>query len=413
MGNKLMISLFHSEWDFQNDPLEDYLAHHGIRKQRWGVRNGPPYPLDRKTHSRIVKGKQDKEIKRYGKKKVGISHLGNQKDRRWQQVENFNDVQREFVRDGQLFVRTFGGSDNTNLAALIGRGGDDELAWKSLDRPGHKVTSEDLLDVNMQRRYIGFAAHNDGKYDAGLSNNCGMCSAALFLRGLGYEVQAGRTSSGVKNTAFQYWFDGAKPYKTKGAAALYSQLESFGNQGKGVINVRHKNGSGHAVYFQMEKSQDGKVRPVVYDGQIAKKYSSLSEFLRAEQVDTTQFTEVTRLDGATPNWKHLAEDNVIRANFTDPTRHKVRDTKTGDWWYGGNFSYVDDDFSIANAGYINSSKANKNWTLQNNPNIPNGGIGLRRDGQYEMTDAVREAARNADRDREAREFLKKKYGIGG
>ncbi len=25
--------------------MDGYLAHHGIKGQRWGVRNGPPYPL--------------------------------------------------------------------------------------------------------------------------------------------------------------------------------------------------------------------------------------------------------------------------------------------------------------------------------------------------------------------------------
>lgn len=29
-----------------------YLAHHGIMKQRWGVRNGPPYPLANKDRSK-------------------------------------------------------------------------------------------------------------------------------------------------------------------------------------------------------------------------------------------------------------------------------------------------------------------------------------------------------------------------
>ena len=29
----------------------DYLKHHGIKGQKWGVQNGPPYPLDRKTGS--------------------------------------------------------------------------------------------------------------------------------------------------------------------------------------------------------------------------------------------------------------------------------------------------------------------------------------------------------------------------
>lgn len=36
------------------------LSHHGIKGQRWGVRNGPPYPLDSKTSSEIKKRKKPK-----------------------------------------------------------------------------------------------------------------------------------------------------------------------------------------------------------------------------------------------------------------------------------------------------------------------------------------------------------------
>ncbi|MBO7453707.1 MAG: hypothetical protein J6U54_25525 [Clostridiales bacterium] len=225
-----------------------------------------------------------------------------------------------------------------------------------------------------------------------------MCSASLFLRGLGYDVQAGRAASGCLNTADEYWFDGARTYKAKGAQALYKQLQSFGNQGKGTIGIRHKNGGGHAVYFQMEKSQDGQLRPVIYDGQIAKRYGSLSEFLRAEQADMSQFTRVTRLDGATPNWKHLAEDGVIRANFADESRKKIVDTKTGNSYYAGNFRFANPNFDSRHREEIAKSQSyytpapERPWITSSNPTI-------------EQTQ--REAWRAAD----ARALLKERFGI--
>ena len=46
-------------YDYSNPELsEEYLEHHGILNQRWGHRNGPPYPLSREvsTGSRLKKG---------------------------------------------------------------------------------------------------------------------------------------------------------------------------------------------------------------------------------------------------------------------------------------------------------------------------------------------------------------------
>lgn len=31
----------------------DYLAHHGIKGQKWGIQNGPPYPLDESVHDAV------------------------------------------------------------------------------------------------------------------------------------------------------------------------------------------------------------------------------------------------------------------------------------------------------------------------------------------------------------------------
>ena len=42
-------------YDSPND-FRNYLAHHGIKNQKWGVRHGPPYPLGSGTSARIKKG---------------------------------------------------------------------------------------------------------------------------------------------------------------------------------------------------------------------------------------------------------------------------------------------------------------------------------------------------------------------
>lgn len=36
---------------------QNELYHHGIKGQKWGVRNGPPYPLNSKVHASVVKGR--------------------------------------------------------------------------------------------------------------------------------------------------------------------------------------------------------------------------------------------------------------------------------------------------------------------------------------------------------------------
>lgn len=44
---------------YSNNDYRDYLSHHGIKNQRWGVRHGPPYPLDDRESRRIQKRRGD------------------------------------------------------------------------------------------------------------------------------------------------------------------------------------------------------------------------------------------------------------------------------------------------------------------------------------------------------------------
>ena len=46
----------------------NYLIHHGIKGQHWGIQNGPPYPLDAKTHRKVIN--KAKETTRKVKERV-------------------------------------------------------------------------------------------------------------------------------------------------------------------------------------------------------------------------------------------------------------------------------------------------------------------------------------------------------
>ena len=50
------MSDFYSQNDYRN-----YLSHHGIKNQKWGVRHGPPYPLSSSTHKNVIAGKINRQ----------------------------------------------------------------------------------------------------------------------------------------------------------------------------------------------------------------------------------------------------------------------------------------------------------------------------------------------------------------
>lgn len=39
---------------------EDYLSHHGIKNMHWGEKNGPPYPLSKTKHNKVVRSQERK-----------------------------------------------------------------------------------------------------------------------------------------------------------------------------------------------------------------------------------------------------------------------------------------------------------------------------------------------------------------
>lgn len=249
------------------------LYHHGIKGQRWGVRNGPPYPLgasarstsekkaDHTDHKRSLdKGSK----KRYNKNKYGM-------DLTTQEylikagimavgfaiplLSKTPDVIRSMERKGRIKM-----AERNNTAM--------KLKKKTTQLP----LAADLKKVNP----------NYNKSDA-YRMNCSHCVIATELRRRGYDVEA----TGINNTCgedlpfFKSFFknidlhnvqknkrqsgETISDFQKRSVRDLGSTLEKYGNGARGFIAMNYQcnpSGGGHVLSWEII---NGKAR--FYDGQ--------------------------------------------------------------------------------------------------------------------------------------------------
>lgn len=95
----------------------DELYHHGIKGQRWGVRNGPPYPLNAQTHASVVRsaGRGGRSGKKRGK--IGSffeynadTGLATDPVGRFQQKIGMRDKKSLYTRKGKLIKAGISGA---------------------------------------------------------------------------------------------------------------------------------------------------------------------------------------------------------------------------------------------------------------------------------------------------------------
>ena len=329
---------------------ESYLCHHGIKGQHWGVKNGPPYPLDIKVSRQIKAGKNED---RHTGKHTGRSHsfasLGSvyvrtNEDIAKESWEDFYKKPEEYkkqFRDNDAFLRevndTGDGYKNAverdeikkllegNLRRDVSSYYDkDYKRWERKDR--NTIDQDEEEDIRKYGFIDSMRGHtqieNINSYhremtptDPGYRNNCSKCSdlVELALRGINTaNFGAGRSNYGMLSSANEYHWDGAISYKEKSYDSIENRIKKFGNKGSGVISIRRADGSGHAMHFSTCLDENtGQRRIEVQDGQTGKIYRHLKQALDAEGHDPNQFCHITRLDTATPNIDHMLEDSVI------------------------------------------------------------------------------------------------------
>ena len=204
------------------------LYHHGILGQKWGRRNGPPYPLDAPDHSA-------------SEKKAGWRKSLDKNDKESQNRRRLSDGQKKALAVGGTVLATalvaYGGYKLYQSGALdgvIGKGGhaiDDALPVNLADAQASQkafVPSQKIRDVAEKtgfnlRKTIGSVSDdaktaNSMSYDKNATqwkNNCSHACMSYVLRRMGFDVEAEPMSEfetgGLMFSELGHYFKGLHP----------------------------------------------------------------------------------------------------------------------------------------------------------------------------------------------------------
>lgn len=101
-------------------PYRYELYHHGIEGQRWGVRNGPPYPLKESFSTRVGRKRAERRVNRIEKvtkKKIASASLNKQLSSL--HMEELRTQANEILKDDKR-LETFGRRTIINRSVIFG-----------------------------------------------------------------------------------------------------------------------------------------------------------------------------------------------------------------------------------------------------------------------------------------------------
>ena len=311
--------------------VDEFLAHHGIKGQRWGVRNGPPYPLKAGDHSASEKKANWRSSL---SNKVGGGTSATSKARNYMTPSEKKQDRMKALSEALISagvgtvvaastITAFADASGVPVTpkmlapAVIAAGlaattpyirhtiaSKKEKAaeeWRSnapLDKKtGLHLKTENLTEKeDAQRINPGFKnMYRDTK------NNCTMCSAAYDLRRRGYDVVAQKSPTGYEpENSFEKWYKGAKQKRIKIDPYAHMQVENMLSKepegSRGALVLYSSFGGGHAVAYEIT---DGKIN--VIDGQCGKTYD-VTNVDRLAQWGGLSHVGYYRLDNLEPNY---------------------------------------------------------------------------------------------------------------
>lgn len=306
-----------------------YLAHHGIQGQKWGVKNGPPYPLSKAKSKQIQSKSKDKSPKTSKNNKItkryerGVKLTT--KALRKLDTTTTGTINPNYLKTAEFRNKEVAAAMNTSYSGFVeGIKSVNTGAIYNTAKDIGAIEKNDNLGASMykmdQKENFQKAASNANPFygSEGYVNNCMHCGVATELRSRGYNVTAGYADKGASAFAFEQWFDGAK---TKGYSSMEDMRRDLLKQGDGASGVMQgyfgdgigSGMGGHTVHWSVE-GRSLKIQ----DGQTGKSFNSLEE-ANTHYGFNTGGCFATRLDNAKPNWDNMAKRGVVGAPETLPS----------------------------------------------------------------------------------------------
>lgn len=280
----------------------DELSHHGIKGQQWGVRNGPPYPLD----SSVSTGKRLKTQKN-DEGSAALAYIALMYTLPFAPAIAKAAKNKIVKSNYNKFMKDY---EDIDVATRI-------KTQKDLPKiKGEHTIEDDMAMVNAKGR----------SSVEGRNQNCVLCSVAYNMRRDGYDVVAGDRRDGLYAEQTKAMFKNSFEYNripklNRGSTAqtrAYMATQTKPGE-HGLFSCPTKFGGGHCIAWE---NVGGKI--VFIDGQVNKIYSNRDmdrlfnyKVATDESSNISWYPKFVTTTASSYNVKELADHNYIKVKKGD------------------------------------------------------------------------------------------------